>query len=146
MSCWFKFPGGWKVRKPQLRNQQEITTTMITRDFYFIFRICKSFVQGTHRQGLQGERVQMPVCKSHHANLLNMHAVWSASGHKLTSQCGLSRASEDMKYNLPLWCSSLCICMNLDVIHKYLKGHLHSQKPGQQEGSHCKCIVWKQNS
>lgn len=38
------------------------------------------------------------------------------------------------QYNLPLWCSSLCICMNPGVIHKYLKVHLYSQKAGQQEG------------
>lgn len=43
------------------------------------------FVPGTHRQGLQGEQIQMPVCKSHHAfSAHNMHIILSASRHRLS--------------------------------------------------------------
>lgn len=96
----------------------------------------KRLVPGTHRQCLQGEQIVRPVCKSDHASTaLDMHSIWSASGHKLSHihHSVVSKASKARTIQSPsvVW-QSVYICMNLHVIH--LNVHLYSQKPGQHNG------------
>lgn len=92
----------------------------------------------------------MPVCKAHHAfTALNMHSIRSASEHKLLHihhSVVYLKHLRIWQYNLPLWCSSLCICMNLYVIHKLTGGAFVQSEAGAKGRAHFKCILGQQVS